>query len=121
MADCIFCKIIEGQIPSTPVYQDAQFIVIKDLYPQAKVHLLVIPKKHVESLAGVFDGKQEATLESQYWMGRMLEVGVKVAHEQGLLPNGFRSVINTNADGGQTVFHLHMHVLGGEALSGRFA
>jgi histidine triad (HIT) family protein len=105
---CIFCKIIAGEIPSPKVYEDPDFICIRDIQPQAKIHLLVIPKQHVVAL-----DTSPASLT-----GRLFEVGTQIAREQGLLPKGFRSVINTGPDGGQTVFHLHLHLLGGEPLSG---
>jgi histidine triad (HIT) family protein len=111
--DCIFCKIIGGSIPSPRVYEDDQFICIRDIRPQAKVHLLVVPKEHIASLDAAFPAKgpKHGELVSQ-----LFEVGVKIAREQKLLPSGFRSVINTNEGGGQTVFHLHLHLLGGETL-----
>jgi len=114
---CIFCKIIRGEIPSPRVAESDEFICIRDIQPQAKHHLLVIPKQHLESLAEAFpaEGASQAAL-----MGRMLEFGTRVAREQGLLPQGFRSVVNTGANGGQTVFHLHLHLLGGEPLRGSF-
>jgi histidine triad (HIT) family protein len=110
-ADCVFCKIIEGKIPAPRVYEDENVICIRDIQPQAKVHLLVIPKVHARTLMDV-DGRGVASL---------FEAAQKIAHTQGLLPGGFRSVINTGVDGGQTVFHLHLHLLGGERLRGGFA
>lgn len=114
MKDCIFCKIISGTIPSPRVYEDAKFICIRDIRPQAKVHLLVIPKEHVRSLDEAYPvngvGHHEIVSE-------LLDTGVKIARQEGLLPFGFRSVINTGEGGGQTVHHLHLHVLGGEQLS----
>jgi histidine triad (HIT) family protein len=112
-SDCLFCKIIAGSIPSPRVYEDDKFICIRDIRPQAKVHLLVIPKEHVASLDTTYplDGASHGDL-----VGELFETGVKIAREQKLLPAGFRSVINTNEGGGQTVFHLHLHLLGGEVL-----
>ena len=105
-SSCIFCKIVAGSVPSPRFLEDERFIAIADIRPQAKKHFLVIPKQHIATLA---DAGTEA-------MGGLLEAGVRVAREQGLLPVGFRAVINTGEGGGQTVFHLHLHVLGGEQL-----
>ncbi len=115
--DCLFCKIIEGVIPASLVFQDEFFICIRDVYPQAKIHLLLIPKMHISSLDTAFpDGG-----ESQYILvGKLFEAAAKVARLQGLLPGGFRSIINTEKNGGQTVFHLHLHLLGGELLGDQF-
>jgi histidine triad (HIT) family protein len=110
LADCLFCKIIKGTIPSPKIFEDDSFICIADIRPQAKKHFLVIPKEHVATLE-----QADAGLA-----GRLMEAGVKVARQQGMLPDGFRAVINTNFHGGQTVFHLHLHILGGETLGGEF-
>ncbi len=115
--DCIFCKIIGGVIPSPKLYEDEEFICIRDIRPQAKIHLLVLPKKHVESLATLFPGGGE---NNAAMIGRLFEVGTKIARANGLLPGGFRSVINTGKEGGQTVFHLHLHILGGQSLQEEF-
>ena len=117
-SSCIFCKIVAGQIPSPRVYEDADFIAIRDIQPQAKTHLLVLPKMHVSSLDEAFPGGgAQAPVPA---LGRLLEVSTQIARSQGLLPGGFRSVINTGVNGGQTVFHLHLHLLAGE-LGGHFA
>jgi histidine triad (HIT) family protein len=108
-ADCVFCKIVEGAIPSPRVREDAEFICIRDIHPQAKTHLLVIPKTHVDTLEGA-----DAALS-----GKLLSFATEVARETGLLPAGFRTIINTGVGGGQTVFHLHAHLLGGEQLGER--
>ena len=112
---CIFCKIIEGGIPSPRVHEDDRFIVIRDIQPQAKAHFLVIPKVHVKSLADV-----GASHSSQVFSG-LLETAVRVADSQGLSQQGYRTVINTREWGGQTVHHLHLHLLGGQPLRGGFA
>lgn len=116
-ADCVFCRIIEGKIPAKLVHQDDEFVAFPDIQPHAKRHFLVVPRRHLSSLAEAFPvaGRGEAEL-----MGRLLEVGARVAREQGLMPGGFRSVINTGPDAGQTVFHVHLHVIGGEPLRGGF-
>ena len=107
--DCIFCKIVEGSVPSTKLYEDENFVVIKDINPQAPVHLLIIPRAHYRSVLECDDGDI---------LGGLIAVAKAVAVEQGFSDRGFRLVINTNEEGGQTVFHLHMHILAGRALSG---
>ncbi len=103
---CVFCKIVSGQLPSRKVYEDEELLAFHDINPWAPVHLLIIPKRHVVSL-GHIDPQQDAAL-----LGRMLALAPRLAHEQGA-QNGFRTVINTGHDGGQEVGHLHLHVLGG--------
>ncbi len=102
--DCIFCKIVKGDISSKKVYEDDDVIAFHDIHPIAPVHFLIVPKLHVESLASC-----EAT--HQTLLGKMLLLAPKLAKEQGL--NGFRTMINTGREGGQEVFHIHMHVFGG--------
>jgi histidine triad (HIT) family protein len=115
--NCIFCKIIAGTIPSVRLYEDHEFICIRDIQPQAKAHFLVLPKQHIKSLDDAFpvEGRDQTEL-----MGRLMRIGTLVARQQGLLPSGFRAVINTNHMAGQTVDHLHLHILGGEPLAGGF-
>ncbi len=103
--NCLFCKIAAGQIPSAKVHEDDELLVFKDIHPAAPVHLLVIPKVHVASLAHT-DASHAPLL------GRMLALAPKLAQEQGA-DNGFRVVINTGRDGGQEIDHLHLHVMGG--------
>jgi histidine triad (HIT) family protein len=103
--NCIFCRIVAGQIPSTPVYEDDQVIVINDINPAASIHMLLMPKEHLESLMTV--GPQHAALVS-----KMLLLAPRLAREQGST-DGFRVVINNGPGGGQEVFHLHMHILAG--------
>tara|TARA_R110002111_G_scaffold258112_1_gene326973 strand:- start:364 stop:702 length:339 start_codon:yes stop_codon:yes gene_type:complete len=109
MSDCLFCKIIAGDIPSNQVYEDEQILVFKDINPRAAVHLLAIPKIHLDSL-------DELTNEHQMLIGHIMLQLPQLARSQGL-NNGFRTIINTGPDGGQEVGHLHIHVLGGEGLS----
>ena len=116
MADCIFCKIVDGKIPALRVYENGDMIVIRDLHPQAAIHLLVIPKVHVTSLAENFDDE----VKGRDVVGKLFSAANSVAKQEGLLPSGYRSVINTGAGGGQSVFHLHLHLLGGEKLNERF-
>ena len=110
---CIFCKIISGAIPADKVYEDSKFVCIRDIHPQAETHLLIMPKEHIASLDEAFPdgGPPQSEL-----MGDLFSVATRIARKHKLLPAGFRSVINTNEHGGQTVFHLHLHVLGGKPL-----
>lgn len=103
-ADCIFCKIVSGGIPSNKIYENDEVIAFHDIHPITKVHFLIVPKLHLDSLA-TCTGQQQALL------GRMLLLAPKLATEQGL--QGFRTMINTGREGGQEVFHLHVHVFGG--------
>jgi len=104
--DCIFCKIVDGSIPSTKVYEDDVCIAFNDLTPQAPTHILVIPKVHIDSLAKT-EANQKDTL------GHLLLSAAEIARNKGFADDGYRVVINTNVDGGQTVFHLHVHLLAG--------
>lgn len=108
---CIFCKIIRGEISSTRVYEDEEVLAFKDIHPSAAVHLLVIPKKHIDGLATVEPSDQQV-------LGKMMLVASQVAREQGST-DGFRTIINDGRVGRQDVFHLHMHVLGGPTPLGR--
>ncbi|MDR2219203.1 MAG: histidine triad nucleotide-binding protein [Methylobacillus sp.] len=107
MSDCIFCRIVAGEIPSRKVYEDDEVFAFHDIHPVAPVHFLLIPKRHIASLAEC--GAADCDI-----LGRMLLLASKLAKEQGL-DAGFRTVINTGRGGGQEVFHLHMHVFGGGA------
>ena len=107
--DCIFCKIIAGDIPSTKVYEDETVYAFRDINPQAPTHILVIPKAHIASVA-------ELTAENSGVVAHIFEVIAKIAKDEGL-DGGYRVVSNCGADAGQTVFHLHFHILGGKALS----
>jgi histidine triad (HIT) family protein len=106
---CLFCKIIEGTIPSTPVYEDDLVYAFADINPKAPVHLLIVPRKHIGSLAEA--GEDKKTL-----LGHLLWAAAEVARQKGLT-DGYRIVVNTGEDGGQTVDHLHLHLLGGRALT----
>lgn len=103
---CIFCRIVAGEIPAQFIYQDELCVAFSDLHPQAPVHALVIPRAHLESLNDAGQADEET-------LGRLLRVAARVAKEQGLEESGFRTTINTGAGVGQSVFHLHLHVLGG--------
>jgi histidine triad (HIT) family protein len=103
--NCLFCKIIAGQIPSTTVFEDEEVKVFHDIHPWAPVHLLVVPKRHITSMVDV-------TPADQAVMGKMMVLAPQLMAQLGV-NNGFRQVINTGRDGGQEVGHLHMHVIGG--------
>jgi histidine triad (HIT) family protein len=105
---CLFCKIIEGSIPSKAVYQDEQSYAFLDIDPKAPVHVLVIPRKHIASMAA-------AEAEDSALLGHLLWAAAEIARKNGLA-NGYRVVISTGKEGGQTVDHLHLHVLGGRAM-----
>lgn len=109
MSECIFCKIINKEIPSTVVYEDDQVLAFKDINPLAPVHVLVIPKKHIDSL-------NEVEPEDETLLGHTLVVMKKIAKELGVAESGYRVVNNCGQDGGQVVYHLHFHLLGGESL-----
>lgn len=107
--DCLFCKIISGEIPSTEVYRDEEIFAFEDINPAAPTHILVIPVKHIQDISS-------ATIEDRETLGKLLLVANQIAEDKGLTKDGFRYVINTGAYGGQTVFHLHLHILGGRSL-----
>ena len=109
MEDCIFCKIASGQIPSTRVFEDDVCVAFNDLSPQAPTHVLIIPREHLDSL----DRAETVHIET---LGHLLHTAANIAREKGFADNGYRVVINTNADGGQTVFHLHVHLLAGRTF-----
>jgi histidine triad (HIT) family protein len=110
MNDCLFCKIGKKEIPASLVYEDEQMFVINDIKPQAPLHALVIPKRHIATL-------NELTGEHDALVGAMMRRAAAVAAERGVAERGFRTVFNTNADGGQAVYHIHLHVLGGRSLT----
>ena len=107
--DCLFCNIVDGSIPSSRVYEDDICIAFNDLNPQAPTHILVIPKEHVDSLA-------KSGANHKDTLGHLLLSAAEIARERGFEEDGYRVVINTNADGGQTVFHLHVHLLAGRTF-----
>lgn len=110
MSDCIFCKILDGDIPSNRVYEDEHCIAFHDVQPAAPVHLLVIPRKHISSLDAL-------TPQDQELMGHIMTRIPEIARNQGL-EQGYRTVVNTGKQGGQTVFHIHFHILGGRQMTG---
>jgi histidine triad (HIT) family protein len=104
--DCIFCKIADGRVPSTLIHEDEKCVAFNDLSPQAPTHILIIPREHVDSLAEAGSAHAET-------LGHMLLTAGELARKKGFADDGYRVVINTNSDGGQTVFHLHIHLLAG--------
>ncbi len=110
MEDCIFCKIVAGQIPSDIVYRDDKVIAFKDIHPVMQVHLLIIPREHITYLTDLKENQEEL-------VGHMILVANKLARQNGIAEKGFRIVINVGDDGGQVVKHLHIHLLGGRRLS----
>ena len=110
MADCLFCKIIHREIPATLVYEDDRVVAFNDINPQAPTHVLVVPKRHVATL-------NEVGTEDDRLVGELVRRAVAIAKERGLSAGGFRTVFNTNRDAGQTVFHIHLHLLGGRAMT----
>ena len=108
--NCLFCRIVAGQIPAEIVYQDERSVVIRDINPQAPVHVLIIPRDHLESL-------DEAAQRDEATLGHLLRVAARTANDQGLSESGYRTVINTGRGAGQSVFHLHVHVLGGRTMT----
>jgi histidine triad (HIT) family protein len=107
--DCIFCRIIAGDIPSDAVYQDEEAIAIRDINPQAPVHLLIMPKSHIPSPA-------EAGADQKQLLGHLIQVASELAKRQGISEKGYRLVVNSGPEAGQEVPHLHIHLLGGRQL-----
>lgn len=105
--DCLFCRIVNREIPATLVAEDAHTLAFRDISPKAPTHVLVVPKVHVASLDDATDGEM---------LGRLLLMAKSVARQEGIVEGGYRTVLNTNAGAGQTVFHLHAHVMGGRHM-----
>ena len=110
--DCVFCRIVAGEIPSDILYQDDEIVAFRDINPQAPVHVLVIPTEHIASLSDV-TGEQSGLL------GRMVTVANRLAKSEGIAEKGYRIAVNCGDQGGQLVPHLHIHLLGGRQLSGK--
>lgn len=109
MNDCLFCKIIKGDIPSDKVYEDEEILAFKDINPVAPIHILVIPKKHISSLIDIEP-------EDEMLIGKIYSVINKIAEQQGVKEKGYRVIVNCGEDGGQEVMHLHFHLLAGRKL-----
>ncbi len=112
MDDCVFCQIVAGKIPSDTLYQDEEVIAFRDIHPVAPTHVLIIPKRHLPSLAQLTD--DETPL-----IGQMTKIANQLAREEGIAERGYRLVISSGREGGQVVPHLHMHLLGGRRLGDR--
>lgn len=110
--ECLFCRIVAGEIPGDIVYQDEEFLAFRDINPQAPTHVLIIPRAHVSSLAELTDEQQEL-------MGRLLFLARDVARTEGLTERGYRLIMNNGPEGGQVVPHLHLHLIGGRKLDGQ--
>ena len=108
--NCLFCRIVAGETPADVVYKDERCLAFRDTNPQSPVHVLVVPRDHLDSL-------DDAAQKDEAPLGHLLRVAARVANEQGLSESGYRTVINTGAGAGQSVFHLHLHVLGGRGLN----
>ena len=108
--DCIFCKIAHGEIPSRKVYEDDEVFAFEDINPQAPVHILVIPRRHVRTM-------NDLTPADDVTIGRMMRTTAHIARDRGIAQSGFRVVANCNAHAGQSVWHVHLHLLGGRNLS----
>ena len=109
MIDCLFCKMVSGAIAPDKVYEDDQVLAFRDINPQAPLHVLVVPKEHIATLNDLDDGHLPL-------VGRMVQAAAKVAAQEGVEDSGYRTIMNCNADGGQTVFHIHLHLLGGRRM-----
>ncbi|HUK55449.1 MAG TPA: histidine triad nucleotide-binding protein [Nitrospiria bacterium] len=110
MTQCLFCRIVKKEIPGRIVYEDEAVVAFEDINPQAPVHILVVPRKHVDSLMNLTQGDKEL-------MGSLFMVANELAKTHDLNPSGFRAVINTGPGGGQTVYHLHVHLMGGRQMT----
>lgn len=106
MSDCIFCKIISGEIPSTNVYKDEQVTAFRDINPAAPTHVLIVPNKHIDSVNMMM-------VDDEPLIGHLFFVAKQLAAQEGISEGGYRLIINTGAEAGQTVFHIHLHLLGG--------
>jgi histidine triad (HIT) family protein len=109
MSDCLFCRIITREIPASIVYEDDRLLAFNDINPQAATHVLVVPKRHIASLNDLQPGDDQI-------VGEIVRRAAAIAKERGIDAHGFRTVFNTNRDAGQTVFHIHLHLLGGRPM-----
>jgi histidine triad (HIT) family protein len=110
MSDCLFCKIIAGQIPGSVVYEDEQLFAFKDINPQAPLHVLILPRRHIATLNDLGPGDDAL-------VGSMFRAAAALAKEHGYADRGYRTVFNTNREAGQSVFHIHLHLLAGRGLA----
>jgi histidine triad (HIT) family protein len=112
--DCIFCKILEGKIPSQIVYKDEKVSAFRDVHPMAPIHIVIVPNQHIDDLNSVTIGDETS-------LGHMFTAARLIADKEGIQQSGYRLVVNTGPGAGQTVFHLHMHLLGGKQLSNKLS
>jgi histidine triad (HIT) family protein len=110
MSDCLFCKIINREIPASIVYEDDRILAFNDINPQAPTHVLVVPKRHVATL-------NDLSKDDDAIVGELVRRSAAIAKDRGIAAGGFRTVFNTNRDAGQTVFHIHLHLIGGRSLT----
>src|SRR3954451_19097635 len=110
MSDCLFCRIVKREIPASIVYEDDEVVAFNDINPQAPTHVLVVPKRHIASL-------NDLQAADDSIVGELVRRAAALAKERGLSERGFRTVFNTNREAGQTVFHIHLHLLGGRAMT----
>ena len=110
MSNCLFCRIVSGEIPASKVYEDDRLVAFTDINPQAPMHVLVVPRTHIATLNDL-DASHDGLV------GEMVRRAAQIAGERGYAPGGYRTVFNCNADAGQTVFHIHLHVLGGRTMT----
>ena len=109
MTDCLFCKIVKREIPGSIVYEDEHVLAFNDINPQAPTHVLLVPKRHIASLNDLTPGDDQI-------VGELARRAAAIANERGIAAGGYRTVFNTNRDAGQTVFHIHLHLLGGRSM-----
>ena len=110
MNECLFCNMVSGAIPCNKVYENEYVLAFRDIDPKAPTHILIIPKKHIKTLNEINENDQDL-------LGELLLTAKKIAKDEGIDTSGYRTVINCNSDGGQTVFHIHMHLLGGRQMA----
>jgi len=110
MNECLFCKMVSGVIPCDKVYENEYLLAFRDIDPKAPTHILIIPKKHITTLNEINENDQDL-------LGELLLTAKKIAKDEGIDTSGYRTVFNCNSDGGQTVFHIHMHLLGGRQMA----
>ena len=110
MAECLFCKIVDGEINASIVYQDERIVAFNDINPQGPTHILIVPRRHISTL-------NDLTPEEDGLVGGMVRSAAAIAKSRGIANGGYRAVFNTNREAGQTVFHIHLHLLGGRAFA----